>query len=219
MIYNFTKYGLPALLVLVYCATLIKVLTGSRYKFVIKLVCMLMISNVCSVIPYYLAKHWYLFSGVVLNLLFFFARTIGTTCFNIAMWMFAFEYYSMSRKTPFLLKNFKVPKFIERQDRNLNYVMFSLNIIIPIFFGISRFVYSDYRETATFWKWANSLSYIFVIILQIITGAYQISALSKIKTFMNEGSQVNIKTMLIFGFSFGLYLFSIVVAEVAYLVR
>ena len=106
--YNFTQVVLATLLLVMYITTLGRVCRGRKFSFVVKLIVLMMFSNIA------------LISGSISNYkeslkekastemtLFMWTAAISfatrDATFNVAHWMFAFEYYSISRYMPFLL--------------------------------------------------------------------------------------------------------------------
>lgn len=100
-----------SILVLIYGATLVQVLLGSRYKFVIKLLVMILFCNVFIILinwSYFVMRDDYSmlpwFSLLAVS-------TIGRDiCFNISHWIFAFEYFSIARFMPYVIKGELYPE-------------------------------------------------------------------------------------------------------------
>jgi hypothetical protein len=138
-----------SLLVLIYSATLVRVCIGTRDAWLIQLIMMLLVGNICT-----LAFWWtlqFLRSGDINrdSAIIYLCTLNGVwmLCFNLAHWMFAFSYYKISRIRSFTLDNKNVPETIIKFDQNTNRVLFSLNIIVPLLFGISDYIYE--RNTAS----------------------------------------------------------------------
>ena len=105
-----------SLLVPCYSGVLIKVMKGSKYKFVIKLTWLLLVSNIAAIIVVVANSFvyswdlknpvegiitwgcWVEGSGVA----------IRDVTFNTAHWMFAYEYYLMAKLMPLALENKKL---------------------------------------------------------------------------------------------------------------
>jgi hypothetical protein len=127
--------ALSGILVLLYGATLIKVCRGSKYKFVITLLVLLLLSNL-SIFPY-MGSFYELITKSFSNVPWFwitldsFCGFTLLACFNAAHWIFAFEYYSIARFMPFVLKGQDLPESKVKCDRVLNKVMLLLNIALP----------------------------------------------------------------------------------------
>ena len=56
---------------------------------------------------------------------------LGFFLFNVSHWMFAFQYFSITRKMPFKLVNLKVPRPIVICDHINNGIFLTLNCIAP----------------------------------------------------------------------------------------
>ena len=205
--------GTNSLLFIIYGITLIKVVTGSRYLWLIQLIAMLIVYNLTSLaasLVFYLLGNnaisdgsaW-IYLGIVGGL--------NNLCFNIAHWMFAFSYYQISRRTPHALNGDKVPPNMVKRDQTTNRIFFSLNVIVPIVYGVSQWGTFMY-PASKLWFWINRPSFQVCRILQLISGAYLFCALNEIKKFGNNlSASINLKTMTLHAVSFGLYMLSIVI--------
>ena len=127
--------ALSGVLILLYGATLIKVCRGSKYTFVIKLLVLLLLSNISQFFKSW--SFYQLITGVFNNVPYFWLALLSISgfitaaCFNIAHWIFAYEYYSISHFMPFVLKGQDLPEDKVKCDKILNKIMFFLNIAAP----------------------------------------------------------------------------------------
>ena len=136
--------GTSSVLILLFAATLIKVCNGSKYDFFIKLLVLLLISNVSQILYSY--SFFQLVKGAFGDEIPFFwisMRSVSAfilfTCFNVSHWMFAFLYYKIARLMPFVLKEQVVPENIIKCDNTLNKIMLFLNIFLPFLYALTIF--------------------------------------------------------------------------------
>ena len=108
---NYSFFITHALLLLIYSATFVRVYCGSRYRFILKLIIMLWIASFTALLQHFINLGYKnkIYSWPVYGILFYTNQTTQYTCYNLSHWMFAFEYWSIARKTPYTLANRKVP--------------------------------------------------------------------------------------------------------------
>lgn len=100
MEYAYVQVGADVIMIVAYVATLIKVLRSSKFKFVIKLLALLIVSNLAGILT--IICDGFADSAWVWALSI--SAFVRSLMFNLAYWMFAFQYYTISRYTPFLLR-------------------------------------------------------------------------------------------------------------------
>ena len=141
--------------------------------------------------------------------------------FNLAHWMFAHKYFSMSRQLPCKLAKVEVPKRIVWCDKITNWIFLTLNAIAPIVYGVSSICY---------WKalkhrnWLLNLKYLKIELISfkitqcipLISGVYLFTALYFIRKYKRNEVQINTKTMTLHATSFALYMASIFLFLYAY---
>ena len=96
------------------CLTLVRVLKGSKHRFVITILVMLIGANLA-----YIANEFVFidmlktndYSDDKLEICFGFLAT-GLLLFNVSHWMFAYKYFKMSRQIPFKISKRKIPRNI-----------------------------------------------------------------------------------------------------------
>ena len=87
--------------------TLIKVIKQGEYKVVIKIITILILSNIMLMI--------YFGSALTNNLIVLCAAWgLGFVCFNIAHWMFVYEYYNVIRIMSYIEEDKPVPEHVTR---------------------------------------------------------------------------------------------------------
>ena len=207
-------------------ATLVRVLRGSKHRFAIKILGILIgynITNFGTEVMYrdinYNAYHGYLHQRE-------FLISVGINCtgyilFNVSHWMFAFKYFSLSRQIPFKQAGKEVPRRIAICDKITDWVFFTLNWIAPVLLATGLVIIlvvssknpDDWvNKTLKFFKMSN-ISYMVSISLPIISGILLFCALyniyKSVKT-QNE-TQVNLKAMSLHATSFGLYMVSVLI--------
>ena len=137
------------ILLVTYSATLIRVLRGSRFQLVIRLIVILMLYNVGELAHYWLlniivkmSKSESYNNSVMIGLLA--AEGLGfiveKVCFNVSHWMYAFQYYKIARQAPFSIEMDYVPEKIIKADNILNKITLSLNIVLPLVAGSCTFL-------------------------------------------------------------------------------
>jgi len=145
--YNFTQVVLATLLLVMYITTLGRVCRGRKFSFVVKLIVLMMFSNIA------------LISGSISNYkeslkekastemkLFMWTAAISfairDATFNVAHWMFAFEYYIISRYMPYLLMKTRPSSRMIRCDELINKFFMFFNVFAPIMSGASLLLYN-----------------------------------------------------------------------------
>jgi hypothetical protein len=139
-VYTYLPIGASGILILMYGTTFIKVWKGSKYSFFIKLLVLLIVSNI-SQIPYsysfYKLNTPPYITPPYINLPYIWItlRSISgfflLASFNVSHWIFAFLYYKIARLMTFVLKEQVVPESVLKFDKTLNKIMFVLNIAFP----------------------------------------------------------------------------------------
>ena len=103
--------GLGLILIILYTVALDKVLRNSKLSNVIQLLILLIVSNLALISSYfayykYESNYWNTASiemdWVVIQAISAFIRDV---CFNIAHWLFAFEYFSTANIMPFIIRD------------------------------------------------------------------------------------------------------------------
>ena len=61
---------------------------------------------------------------------------------NVAYWLFAFQYYKISRYTPYLLKSDTPTDEMVNFDNKINVVFTVLNVTFPFFEAVFVFIYN-----------------------------------------------------------------------------
>ena len=94
--------------------TLVRVLKGTKHRFVVKILCMLIGYNLCSIAEkcMYISmnkKEVYPLDMLKITISL---SSLGLLLFGVSHWMFAFKYFSMSRQTPYKLQKTEVPSSI-----------------------------------------------------------------------------------------------------------
>ena len=89
------------------------------------------------------------------------SNVIELACFNVAHWIFAFQYFKISRSAPHAFNDSNIIKQNEKCDSALNKIMMFFNILLPVLFGICNFFWNYIAITdgiEPFWLWmANRL--------------------------------------------------------------
>lgn len=152
--YNLTQAVLASLLLIMYVTTLVRVCRGRKFSFVVKLILLLMFSNI-AMISASISNYEVLLKEKTNDetektndetTLYLWIASISfatrDATFNVAHWMFAFEYYSISRYMPFLLMKARPRISMVRCDELIYKLFLILNIFAPIMNGASLLIYN-----------------------------------------------------------------------------
>ena len=147
--YVLTQLICAGILLLLYSATLYKVITTTKFKLVVMLLCLLIVSTVAEFVVLKAdsklveTEHQTLLKS--LQSAFFFIRD---ATFNLAYWLFAWQYFTIARNTPYLLKQQTPPEEMTVFDNKINVVMSVLNIIVPLVAAILLLLVNIYSNDA-----------------------------------------------------------------------
>ena len=142
--YEIVSGTLPAILVIMFSVTLCRVLMIRKFTFVIKLITLLIICDLFwTVYAFSSAKQlqteeeldFWIWTQAITYI-------ISDTCFTVSHWMFAFEYYSISRYMPFLLAKCLPDASMVKCDEVTYYIVLVLNIIGPVANGVSLLLFN-----------------------------------------------------------------------------
>ena len=129
--------------------TLFRVVRGSKHRFVIKILVMLIGYNLAAIaqesISINTVRH---FDFTMKKYLIYYSfESLGMALCNMAHWMFAHKYFKISRQTEYKLANKKVPRKIIMCDKVTNWIFLILNGIAPILngFGWVSYAYVDHE--------------------------------------------------------------------------
>jgi hypothetical protein len=107
-LYYYSGLLTSLILIPIYVSVLMKARVGSKFKFVNRIVWLMIVSNI-AIIVFLGARDFYTaweHSNVVfwcLRVMLSIATFLNYSTFNVAHWMFAMEYYSISRSMPFVV--------------------------------------------------------------------------------------------------------------------
>ena len=213
-----------SVLVLLYVTTLIKVCIGSKYQFVIKLLVLLIFSNIGLAFDQFGDYKFELFrrnltgnDPIFCISIIFISGLIYNVCFNVSHWIFAFEYYSIARFMPYVFKGQGLPESNLKYDRRLNNTMFLLNIALPLLNKIAALkanLVEGNGHTVSLWlNIFNVVTMFFVLILRLVIGSflgYAIYSIWKqLKHSDDKSADVDIRILVLHASAFGLYMISI----------
>ena len=116
-IYELVQATCNCLLIFCYSITLTKNICGSRFAFVMKILVMLLVCNICELIIIVAdrkqkeAYETLQTSNIILWGCWIegVATFFKYATFNVAHWIFAFEYFSIARTIPFVIRARQVP--------------------------------------------------------------------------------------------------------------
>ena len=137
-----TLFG-SGLALMILSVTLVRVIKGSKHRFVITILSMLMLANLDFLgneIMYInilkteaspSSKKYEIVGGI---------EAFGMLLFNVGHWMFSQKYFKMARQVPFKLAKREVPRNVVLCDQLTNWVFLTLNAIPPTIYGVT-FIY------------------------------------------------------------------------------
>ena len=117
--------------------TLVRVILGSRHKFVLTILAILIGANLA-----YLAKEITYINMINTGfpikkyVILFSFGAFELLLFNVGHWMFAHKYFTMSRQAPHKLSQKEVPRGIVVCDEIINWVFLSLNALPPVLYFV-----------------------------------------------------------------------------------
>ena len=136
--------------IIAYLATLVKVIRGSKYKFLISQILMLTISNVGTIATIFAfyeifystncndpqsRKKWL----IVLSC----CQAVQDGFFAVPHWLFADKYYKIGMQMPLLVQGIVIPESTKKSDRRRKTVLLWLNIVMPIFAAGAFYVFAQ----------------------------------------------------------------------------
>ena len=228
--YEYVQGTVNAVLVVAFLATLIKVLKNTKFVFMIKMTSLLLVSNAAGVMVVIadanITKSDFSVIWAWTQAIFVFMRT---TTINSAYWLFAFQYYKISRYTPYLLKSDTPPDEMVNFDDKINVVLTVLNVFFPFFVAVTLLIYnlclfhediSD-DQTCTAWIISSTVGLFLVGLIQLISGVYFGWAVLKIRKHLIENGgklNINVTMLLTNSAAFALYILSTLVFYVFYFI-
>ena len=172
-----------SILCVLYGTTFIKVCKGSKYQFVIKLLVLLIVSNISLAIDQF-GFYEFVWKNykqpekphIFLISLIFVSGFVYDACFNVSHWIFAFEYYKIAQLMPYVLKGQILPENKLKCNITLNTTMICLNIAFPFLNKIATFksnLIGDDGSSIPLWM---NIFYVvtlfFVLILRLAIGCF-----------------------------------------------
>lgn len=140
---------------------------------------------------------------------------VKDAAFGVASWLFSFRYWTIARAMPFSIAGENYPAKMLSEEKRLNTIFFTLNLLAPFVEGIGYlcadlfaiYVISfDGQYVAVGCKFAIGA-------LQIVSAGFFCSAIFKIRGWVNAGDgtdQINLKILVTHLLAFALYLLSTV---------
>jgi hypothetical protein len=134
--------ALSAILAVLFSVVLAKNLMSLQFKFITSISGLLILSNLAFIFcakgdgeifrrennPQAGVDLWIDFLGVF--------STLRDASFNVATWIFAFEYYKIGRMMPLALKGMTMPRGMITYNMVTNIVFLALNCVLPVVEGI-----------------------------------------------------------------------------------
>jgi len=214
--YNDIWFFTSAILVLVLCAVLIKVVVGSRFKFVITVAGLLLVSNLAQVAQLFAFRKAYPSDETPANMTWVTVMCscgfVNLICFNQGNWLFALKYNNIPSTVQMVLTNENNKQQLPK-TWVVNLVFTVFNFIFIAIYNVSDWIGTYYNSKgsnpkgATVGEVFNVIAVIGEFILQLAIsfflakGLYQIRQLS-----IDVGSEVNKKFLRIHLLAFVLFL-------------
>lgn len=144
------------------------------------------------------------------------AEFVRDATFNVSHWLFAFEYYTISRFMPFVVEGLQIPSEMVAKDKVVYVAILSLNLLIPLAEATSLLIYNLNDERTRLETIGMITMRVAVGVLQIVSGVFLGYAILKVKRYLSdkEGSHVNARILAVFSVMFGLYMVCVVVYNV-----
>ena len=134
-----------------YLATLARVLKGTRHLFLVVLIVMLILSNLCSILSDTFANVWIYDSSKKIPYLYLeaVATFVRDSTFNLAHWVFCFKYWIIAIEMEYLLDQKELSKNFVLLLHLINYVFIALDIIMPVIYSVTFAVLNLKYENQT----------------------------------------------------------------------
>lgn len=145
---------------------------------------------------------------------------IRNASFSYAVWQFAYQYYTLSRYTPFYLKQQSPPEEMTRKDDKLDKTLSFLNILIPLIQSVLLLVANLQNPPSVTLDNISVIGLCCIGLFQSISVLFLLCAVLNIRKHLsaNGPEQVNLKMLSVNLAAFGLYLASLVVYYVFYMI-
>lgn len=140
-------------------------------------------------------------------------------CFNVAHWLFAFEYFVIAQIMPLVIKRCVVPLSTQKYYTRLKQVILVLNILTPIagaiFLFLDNYFYYTKKHPNKPYAWAYTYSMTINVTLQVLSGMFILYAVYKIgRTIRKRGlktKEVNQWNLALHATAFTLYMLALIV--------
>ena len=217
---NWTVIVTSGVLIVVYCVTLHRAWTGSRYRIVMGCIALLTVSNVGYLVEavVYLTKGF--IDGKNLNeTIIAVSHPLGNLCFGVAHWILAIFYYRIAKNMPRVLDGNENEV---QSYQTAFWVGLVFNLIFPIVESVT-WVYQANAESYHRWDyWTYFGAFNGDIVCWIVSGFVLICSIKSIKSYLkwrgeDDGQHINIKQLLLHSSAFGLYVGSVIIFQAAYL--
>jgi len=151
-----------AILTVTFGIVLYKVLKGSRFKFIITVAGLLLVSNLSTVVAtltenYNSHNDVSVFSIACYSIFLF----LQFAAFNESHWLFAFQYFIISRDAEKVIKSSDQPFVKTRRDRLIKRTVSTFNIILPLLQSVCFciFIFTYLRDSKSVHFWLDCFTY------------------------------------------------------------
>ena len=148
------------------------------------------------------------------------AYFISVSLYNLAYWIFAFEYFSIARNIPCALQKEAVPESTVKCDKTVNVVFLSLSIAFPLGYTIFEIILNTYYfsnpdgPNRDYLATGMEVMNLGIGISELVSGSYLLVAIMIIRKFIKKGirsEHLNNKLFVLHALAFVLYIMSIMV--------
>jgi len=194
--YERTVFATSLTLIFCYSAILLRTFLGSKYRWLIWLTLMLIVSNICSILSNTFANQW-MNKDPSLHKKSIIAEActmlVRDALFNLAHWLFCYKYWIIAYEVHMLLQNQQISVRLSYCIRALNVAMILLDILLPLGYVCTFYILNlDYEnqqagETIPPPKWLVTL-YLFCNyskgMLLVVAATFLFDALRRFKAVL-----------------------------------
>jgi len=218
------------LLLISYVAVFCRVKRGTNYKKLLQLSGLLLLSNIGTLMIVAAQKGiinclgalaagdecnsievWCWLQGI--------SQFITDATFLTSHWMFAFEYFKIGRRMPFVVEEKQIPEnMISNQDR-VDVIVLVLNVLVPFLEASSGTwytlqVFGGNPSPSVALKVTLDINTYLVGTLEIVSGLCLFYAVFYINKYVtDQGSSIDKRALILHATSFGLYLVGVIVMD------
>jgi len=135
-----------SILLVLYGVTLARMQKGTKYEFFMTLIILLMCASLFGIVNevalYELVKLGIDSENTVWMAVSAVSLTIYNSCFSVAVWLFAFEYFSITRIMPLALKGIQISTKMQKTHKVFKVSVIVIDVTVAMLAGF--FMYMSY---------------------------------------------------------------------------